>query len=45
MSLVAVVLIIVAVIALGNRDKVPVEIDTGLLAFSRGDHAEGGDAP
>ena len=26
-----------AVIALRNREKVPVEIDTGLLAFSRGE--------
>ena len=35
--LVAVVAIIVTVIALRNREKVPVEIDTGLLAFSRGE--------
>jgi membrane protein DedA with SNARE-associated domain len=37
LSLVAVVLVIVVVIALRNREKVPVEIDTGLLAFTRGD--------
>lgn len=34
-ALVVAVLIIVAVIALRNREKVPVEIDSGLLAFSR----------
>jgi hypothetical protein len=32
-----VVLLIVAVIALRNREKVPVEIDAGLLAFRRGE--------
>jgi hypothetical protein len=35
--LVVLALTIVAVIALRNREKVPVEIDAGLLAFSRGD--------
>ena len=34
-SLVVAVLLIVGIIAWRNRDKVPVEIDTGLLAFSR----------
>jgi hypothetical protein len=29
------VLLIVGIIAWRNREKVPVEIDTGLLAFSR----------
>jgi hypothetical protein len=32
---VIVVLLIVGTIAWRNREKVPVEIDTGLLAFSR----------
>lgn len=36
-SLVVVVLLIVAAIALRNREKVPVEIDTGLRAFARGE--------
>jgi hypothetical protein len=36
-SLVAAIVAIVAVIALRNREKVPVEIDTGLLAFTRHD--------
>lgn len=36
--LVAVIAIVVLVITLRNRDKVPKEIDTGLLAFSRGEH-------
>ncbi|HMA03688.1 MAG TPA: DedA family protein [Gemmatimonadaceae bacterium] len=35
LSLVLVVLIIVAVIATRNRERVPVEIDSGLLGFSR----------
>ena len=34
-SLVIAVLLIVGIIAWRNREKVPVEIDTGLLAFSR----------
>jgi hypothetical protein len=34
-ALVIVVLLIVGTIAWRNREKVPVEIDAGLLAFSR----------
>jgi membrane protein DedA with SNARE-associated domain len=37
LSLVVIVLLIVAIIAFRNREKVPVEIDQGLLAFSRAD--------
>jgi membrane protein DedA with SNARE-associated domain len=36
-SLVIAVALLVAIIALRNREKVPVEIDAGLLALSRGD--------
>ncbi|MEO6209957.1 MAG: VTT domain-containing protein [Gemmatimonadaceae bacterium] len=36
-SLVVVVVLIIAIIALRNREKVPVEIDAGLLAFTRGE--------
>ena len=39
-SLVAAILVLVAVIALRNRERVPVEIDAGLLAFTRGDEAK-----
>lgn len=38
-SLVAAIVLIVAVIALRNREKVPVEIDTGLLALTLGEEA------
>ncbi|HEV7706493.1 MAG TPA: DedA family protein [Gemmatimonadaceae bacterium] len=38
-SLVAAIVLIVAVIALRNREKVPVEIDAGLRAFTLGDEA------
>jgi membrane protein DedA with SNARE-associated domain len=37
LALILVVLIVVGVIALRNRERVPVEIDSGLLGFSRGD--------
>jgi membrane protein DedA with SNARE-associated domain len=37
LSLVVFVLVIVAIIAWRNREKVPVEIDEGLLAFSHAD--------
>lgn len=36
-SLVVAVLAIVATIALRNREKVPVEIETGLVALARGE--------
>jgi len=36
--LVSVVAIIVVIIALRNREKVPVEIESGLLAFTRAEH-------
>ncbi|HMI58011.1 MAG TPA: DedA family protein [Gemmatimonadaceae bacterium] len=39
-SLVSAIVIIVAVIALRNREKVPVEIEAGLLAFTRGEEAK-----
>lgn len=39
-SLVAAVALIFAIVALRNREKVPVEIDAGLLAFTRGEPPE-----
>jgi membrane protein DedA with SNARE-associated domain len=42
--LVAIIAVLVLVITLRNRDKVPVEIDSGLLAFSRGEHPESKDS-
>jgi len=42
--LVAIIAILVLAITLRNRDKVPVEIDSGLLAFSRGEHPERDDS-
>ena len=36
-SLVVAVAALVAIIALRNREKVPVEIDAGLLAIARGE--------
>lgn len=43
--LVAIIAIVVLVITLRNRDKVPKEIDKGLLAFSRDEHRERRDSP